>query len=249
MTKLKEAEEALKCKWCNGDMNIAKDLPSRVDESQMLWSACCTNPDCAFTYVETRGYQRKTDLLKDLNLLTEASRVKPEKVREAIDWANNSTHANAYGDNRDADEMPDIPIKAAQSAQQSPQSGEVFKQLEIVYQALTLDPAPPEYIGTKLHEAAKIVNELQKMFRSPHATGRLNAVPEWRPISEAPRDGEIIIMYGKSRHAAFDTVGTGHWYRPGKRFVWDNYLGDEPRPPTHWQPLPSPPSRPEERGG
>jgi len=108
-----------------------------------------------------------------------------------------------------------------------------------IYAGMEGGVAETAYEGYLLQELEKMAHIIGEAKR---ATGRLNAAPEWRPISEAPRDGEIIIMYGKSRHAAFDTVGTGHWYRPGKRFVWDNYLGDEPRPPTHWQPLPEPPA-------
>ena len=95
-----------------------------------------------------------------------------------------------------------------------------------------------KYIGGTVyypHNGAAFRGCMEKAL----ATNRL--ADGWRPIETAPKDGEIIIMYGKSKHAGFDTVGTGHWYRQGKTFVWDNYLGDEPRPPTHWMPLPSSP--------
>lgn len=88
------------------------------------------------------------------------------------------------------------------------------------------------------HEYTEVgLNALQRLF----AYASQSRADQWQPIETAPRDGSVIILYGKSKHAGLDVVGTGHWYKLERRFVWDNYLGDEPRPPTEWQPLPAPP--------
>lgn len=64
---------------------------------------------------------------------------------------------------------------------------------------------------------------------------------EWQPIATAPRDGTVIILAGKTRHAKYDHVDNGHWYSVGGKWVWHHYLGDEPLQPTHWMPLPNSP--------
>lgn len=63
-------EAEIKCKWCNTEMFISKDLPSVLHPEHLLWSANCANDDCAFSQKETRGYDRKYDLIKDLTRAT-----------------------------------------------------------------------------------------------------------------------------------------------------------------------------------
>jgi hypothetical protein len=67
----------------------------------------------------------------------------------------------------------------------------------------------------------------------------------WQTIETAPKTGKIIILYGKTKHAQFHHVGVGHWYKTYNKWAWDTYLGDEPRQPTHWMPMPNPPQREE----
>lgn len=69
---------------------------------------------------------------------------------------------------------------------------------------------------------------------------------EWQSMETAPRTGKVIIMYGKTRHAEFDHVDVGHWYKPYSKWAWHGYLGDEPKQPTHWMPLPAPPTQTKE---
>ena len=63
------------------------------------------------------------------------------------------------------------------------------------------------------------------------------AVAGWQPIETAP--SEHLIFYGNTRHDA-RTVFTG-WKAQNGRYYADN--GDSVKP-THWMPLPAPPSDP-----
>lgn len=65
-------------------------------------------------------------------------------------------------------------------------------------------------------------------------------LPEWRDISEAPRDGTQVIvnapqLESESTNAYWEN---GHWHLAynGKRF------GIHVKGPTHWQHLPAPPT-------
>lgn len=63
---------------------------------------------------------------------------------------------------------------------------------------------------------------------------------EWQPIETAPKDGTMVLIWRKLEkgiggdfpaHAAVDEWRGNSWYRtrPGQQ-------------PTHWMPLPSPPT-------
>lgn len=63
---------------------------------------------------------------------------------------------------------------------------------------------------------------------------------EWRPISTAPKDAEIWIFNGEQ--------GRMHWIEVDGYALWswaDDLLSDvdpSPEQPSHWRPLPTPPS-------
>lgn len=70
----------------------------------------------------------------------------------------------------------------------------------------------------------------------------------WQPIETAPKDGSQVLLFLGS---PWDAVEMAHWYEP-----WQNWQrgDDQPNPfrdeycgigcnvPTHWQPLPAPPT-------
>jgi hypothetical protein len=85
---------------------------------------------------------------------------------------------------------------------------------------------------------------MAKLNKALPAAQRL--VDGWLPIDSAPKTGQVIILYGKTRHAEFHHVGVGHWYKTYNKWAWDGYVGDEPKQPTKWQPLPTPPTTSEE---
>ena len=75
----------------------------------------------------------------------------------------------------------------------------------------------------------------------------------WQPIEAAPKDGSrILLFYSKSRKEGVTETAVGRWeiqkYHDRPRPYWENekYIGDvsykRENPPTHWMPLPSPPS-------
>ncbi|MCU0943587.1 MAG: hypothetical protein MUE35_13690, partial [Hydrogenophaga sp.] len=88
----------------------------------------------------------------------------------------------------------------------------------------------------------------------------------WRPIEEAPRDGTTVLLAAPGRVTAGDWHAeqwptaseyhgsTGEYlgqYETGECvpagwYSWDGGFTDE-NPPTHWQPLPPPPSAGEEK--
>jgi hypothetical protein len=76
------------------------------------------------------------------------------------------------------------------------------------------------------------------------ARAALDAVPRWRPISEAPKDETRLLLfvppYGPS---------TGHWARDAEEWRCHSILNRAAKP-THWTPLPPPPTdTTEERDG
>jgi hypothetical protein len=69
------------------------------------------------------------------------------------------------------------------------------------------------------------------------------AQPKWQPIETAPKDKQMFVVI------AFDVpfLGTGKNYTTDAYCVWAETGGKFSRwphkfPPTHWTPLPSPPT-------
>lgn len=67
---------------------------------------------------------------------------------------------------------------------------------------------------------------------------------DWQDISTAPLDGTDILVCVTHNLSAdeWETIQWVDWRVPG--LVWPIYADrvDIPFPPTHWMPLPSPPS-------
>lgn len=63
---------------------------------------------------------------------------------------------------------------------------------------------------------------------------------EWRPISTAPKDGDILVYADGEQFVAFWGTaiedGSGAWV-----FARGINVAFIVRSPTHWQPLPAPP--------
>jgi hypothetical protein len=59
----------------------------------------------------------------------------------------------------------------------------------------------------------------------------------WQPIETAPRNSKDVLVFtetGLVRLAFFDTARGG---------IWSSWPGRNEYKPTHWQPLPSPPTK------
>jgi len=62
------------------------------------------------------------------------------------------------------------------------------------------------------------------------------ALPQWRSIEEAPKDGTYILGYD---YGMVTTVF--YYYGKWEMAVCGSYTEDTTWEPTHWQPLPKPP--------
>lgn len=72
---------------------------------------------------------------------------------------------------------------------------------------------------------------------------RADLVPQWRPIETAPRDGTRFMGFWGDIHGnGCDTpvktwFETGNWHSP-----WEDCKPEDDWAPTHWMPLPDPPT-------
>lgn len=61
---------------------------------------------------------------------------------------------------------------------------------------------------------------------------------EWQPIETAPKDGSYVLVWAESGHEF------ARWFRAGECWIraedMQNLWGEDA--PTHWMPLPAPPS-------
>ena len=65
----------------------------------------------------------------------------------------------------------------------------------------------------------------------------------WRPISEAPKDGTLFLAYAApGQHDLPELYSLCAWHPDA------GFCIDELREPTHWRPLPAPPSASQETG-
>lgn len=58
----------------------------------------------------------------------------------------------------------------------------------------------------------------------------------WQPIETAPKDGSRVLLWSKHWSASHTGQFYGNW--------WSSFyeIGPFHSPPTHWQPLPTPPA-------
>ena len=62
---------------------------------------------------------------------------------------------------------------------------------------------------------------------------RAEAALQWRPIATAPRDGTLVVTYNESGVMRIDFANANH-----SLAICQSWSGN----PTHWMPLPSPPT-------
>lgn len=72
---------------------------------------------------------------------------------------------------------------------------------------------------------------------------------DWQPIETAPKDGtEILVCVSYNLGCEEDGYETKTWVDWAlEPYVWPQFRDriDIPFPPTHWMPLPSPPTTPD----
>lgn len=76
---------------------------------------------------------------------------------------------------------------------------------------------------------------------APKGNASESPAPPWRPIETAPKDTEIWCYWQPVAKSGRPAMGTavrsfGMWHRPGSTI-------EELRVPSHWMPLPSPPTK------
>lgn len=65
---------------------------------------------------------------------------------------------------------------------------------------------------------------------------------EWKPIETAPKDGAIVMLYWPTLSITrYPAVGTNHNDGCGWDLINDRDYGEVF--PTHWMPLPEPPTK------
>ena len=97
-----------------------------------------------------------------------------------------------------------------------------------------------------MRSAIRALQSLRKDGSSPKNPSPPE-VERWRPISEAPRDGTVVIVWnGSATWASSRRLGVpGQGGQPTYGHDWV-MQGAWTHRPTHWQPLPSPPKDPQQ---
>jgi hypothetical protein len=64
----------------------------------------------------------------------------------------------------------------------------------------------------------------------------------WQPIDTAPKDGTWVLLYWPMTRT--NVVVGGHFYcaRDGEEMWWSLPRVESSKEPTHWMPLPAPPT-------
>lgn len=67
---------------------------------------------------------------------------------------------------------------------------------------------------------------------------------KWRDISEAPRDGTPILAYCADHYGRFGNMQVTWWRQADDKrgYIGWGEFNETYWPPTHWMPLPDPPT-------
>lgn len=93
---------------------------------------------------------------------------------------------------------------------------------------------PGDYKHTPLYTAVT-ADDAARMAAAPRPT----PTSEWQPIETAPRNGKEILCLCANGDCH---VVYGHYYNGGLSHEWAQFAGDKSFNPTHWMPLPEPPT-------
>jgi len=98
-----------------------------------------------------------------------------------------------------------------------------------------------EFHEIEEHDAGCPVTVLQALISTPDAAGE----PTWRPIETAPKDKdapEILLGYAPDEEGYSPPSKEGWWNVGRQRWVWSSDPNYDCPQPTHWMPLPAPPT-------
>lgn len=110
---------------------------------------------------------------------------------------------------------------------------ELVKALEGLLKHAGIADAAPEDVDWEDRQAERIA-------RAALSRARAAQSEEWQPIETAPKDGTPIL--GTDEDGEQYVI---EWWPKGARQDGFYECGDLLRAPTHWRPLPSPPSKQE----
>jgi hypothetical protein len=125
---------------------------------------------------------------------------------------------------------------------------------EIEAAAEVVDDGDETWVGDAVWESSSGVS--RRAAARLIARAALNAIPRWRPIESAPKDGRFVLLHVPNDQLESGAVTVGAYYKPEERaedgkFLkghWDGWLGMDADvlsswcEPTHWMPLPEPPT-------
>ncbi len=117
--------------------------------------------------------------------------------------------------------------------------------------ARIIDPTAFEYgdkFGAARHAWESAIEQAFALADAILAAGWVKT--GWRPIEEAPRDGTAILLYCPDEYEDCDHCKTAFWgdvepWEAPKKHSWFDWEGagnEIPGNPTHFMPLPSPPT-------
>lgn len=187
-----------------------------------------------------------------VNMMRGDGRVSVERLLAIIDRL---SHAQAHTFNpKDARELAGVLAMSPEEVAQAPSAPQVTSD-----EAQLLADCD-EITASELWapEVDRVARALRALIQSKAHAPR--GADGWRPISEAPKDGTAFLAYGV--HSDDDPSGAArgvkrgdHWWAILLFDVWQQYRfrfakdGTFPwSEPTHWMPLPAPPSAAEQRG-
>jgi hypothetical protein len=92
-------------------------------------------------------------------------------------------------------------------------------------------------------------HRLAEAVRSEQATeiealrAQVSALREWQPIATAPKDGSMVLLYPSGCWTEDEDCGeVGFWDTDFNEWGRAGDVAEDYDGPTHWMPLPAPPS-------
>lgn len=138
--------------------------------------------------------------------------------------------------------MKDQTTKDQEAKPQMPQGVEFLpKTLRRCAQALECFDDGPADPAVTMHEAANAIDAYRADLTALRA-----AVPQWQPIETAPKDGTPVLVWESEYGREALTAAYIEFTDPppdGYHSGWfDRVHGHSELQPTHWMPLPHPPT-------
>lgn len=112
-------------------------------------------------------------------------------------------------------------------------------------------------MGNAAHQqpgASKYMRTLWKAEKALREVLDRREAEDWRDISTAPLTGDRVLVWRPTMRGGKGHIGVAYWasdqYAKNSRPFWSSVEGyiskteNRAHPPTHWRPLPAPPTTP-----